>query len=131
MLLAALAWMLSGSSTSAADPLTLAELRAQREIAKNRERKPIYNNDGGDSIYGEEDAAILASHWGETDAFWGEGDFNGDGRVDVLDAAILAANWQRPGEATAETVPEPSAFILIAGMLTAIGPCRTRGWLRK
>ncbi|WP_425400046.1 hypothetical protein [Aeoliella sp.] len=42
------------SGTSCAEPLTLEELRAARELAKNRERKLIYNNDGGDVLYGEQ-----------------------------------------------------------------------------
>ncbi|MCC7476517.1 MAG: family 10 glycosylhydrolase [Pirellulales bacterium] len=34
------------------DPITLEQLRAARELAKNRDRKLIFNNDGGDVLYG-------------------------------------------------------------------------------
>ncbi|MBN1911962.1 MAG: PEP-CTERM sorting domain-containing protein [Pirellulales bacterium] len=39
---------------SAADAMTLEELREAREIAKHRQRNLIFNNDGGDVIYGDE-----------------------------------------------------------------------------
>ncbi|MBN2025037.1 MAG: hypothetical protein JW809_19830 [Pirellulales bacterium] len=39
---------------SAAHAITLDELRAEREAAKHRERRLIFNNDGGDVIYGAE-----------------------------------------------------------------------------
>jgi hypothetical protein len=35
----------------------------------------------------------LGAHWRWSGAGWGDGDFNGDGRVDDRDAAILAAHW--------------------------------------
>jgi hypothetical protein len=47
------------------------------------------------------------------------GDFNGDNVVNVLDAAILAANWSPAGEATA--TPEPSTVaLLLLSLLVAL-----------
>ncbi|MBN2021773.1 MAG: PEP-CTERM sorting domain-containing protein [Pirellulales bacterium] len=39
------------------------------------------------------DAAILAAHWFKPSVPGTNGDFNGDGMVDDLDLGILAANW--------------------------------------
>lgn len=53
--IAATIWGLQLQSTViATEPITLEDLRAARELAKNRERKLIYNNDGGDVLYGAE-----------------------------------------------------------------------------
>ncbi len=42
------------------------------------------------------------------------GDFNNDGRVDDIDATLLATNWQADAPAS---VPEPSTFMLLAGIM--------------
>ncbi|MBN2023226.1 MAG: right-handed parallel beta-helix repeat-containing protein [Pirellulales bacterium] len=39
------------------------------------------------------DSSIVASHWLMSGMTWEEGDFNGDGLVDDLDLAVLAANY--------------------------------------
>jgi hypothetical protein len=41
------------------------------------------------------DLGILAANYGGTGKSWGTGDFNGDGKVDVSDLGILAANYGR------------------------------------
>ena len=72
-----------------------------------------------------DDATILASHWLQgSGAAWADGDFNGDEAVDDRDAVLLAANWQ-VAQAGA-SVPEPSTFVLLAGMLLLAGL-----WRRK
>jgi len=47
----------------------------------------------GDGIVDELDAARLAAHWGFGDATWDMGDFDGDDLVGPGDAAILASHW--------------------------------------
>lgn len=59
-----------------------------------------------DGVVGEDDASILAAHWGMFDAVWTDGDFNDDGKVNAADAAIMAANW---GATTIAEMPEPAA----------------------
>lgn len=39
------------------------------------------------------DLGILAANYGGTEKTWAQGDFNSDGRVDVGDLGILAANY--------------------------------------
>jgi T5SS/PEP-CTERM-associated repeat protein len=82
----------------------------------------IPGDTNGDNHVDEDDAAILAAHWGQPGG-WFDGDFNDDGIVNVLDAAILAANWgtNAPGEGA---VPEPGAL----GLLLAMAAC---AWLRR
>jgi len=80
----------------------------------------------GDGQVNEDDAAILAAHWGSHDASWGDGDFNNDGIVNAADAAIMTANWQSTGEDT-NPVPEPHTLAMILGTLLAlIMPRRSR-----
>ncbi len=47
----------------------------------------------GDGKVNEVDASILADNWGQTGATWTMGDFDGNGVIGPGDAAILAANW--------------------------------------
>jgi hypothetical protein len=49
----------------------------------------------GDRRVDVSDAAILAANWNITGASWSLGDFNDDGLVDSADARIMAANWGR------------------------------------
>ncbi|MBN2216506.1 MAG: hypothetical protein JW719_03935 [Pirellulales bacterium] len=81
----------------------------------------IPGDTNGDNQVDEDDAAVVASHWGTSVTNRAnQGDFNRDGAVDATDAAILAANWGdwTTGEAAA-TVPEPTAMALILGGLLA------------
>jgi hypothetical protein len=83
----------------------------------------------GDNYVDEDDAAVLAQHWGKYDPEtigWEEGDFNGDFRVNVADAAILAANWNpAPGEGGA-AAPEPGAAALLLGLALGLLARRAR-----
>ncbi|MBN2022170.1 MAG: hypothetical protein JW809_05205 [Pirellulales bacterium] len=73
----------------------------------------------GDGFVNAADAAILAAHWlQQSGASWGDGDFNGDTKVDDLDLAVLAANWS-PGQPAGAAVPEPTAAVLVVGLLAA------------
>ena len=67
----------------------------------------------------ESDATMLAANWGEANATWAMGDFDGNRRIDAADASILAVNWGHgtvDGEWTA--VPEPSGLtLLILGLV--------------
>ena len=74
------------------------------------------NNDG---IVNSTDAEKLASNWGATVGTAGpsEGDFNGDGVVNAIDASIMSANWGNHNESATGAVPEPSAIVLLLGML--------------
>lgn len=39
------------------------------------------------------DATIVAANWQQSGATWSHGDFNSDGTVDADDTALMAANW--------------------------------------
>ncbi|MBN2216833.1 MAG: hypothetical protein JW719_05620 [Pirellulales bacterium] len=85
-----------------------------------------------DNLVDEDDAAILAEHWGERNAYWIEGDFSGDGAVNAADAAILAANWGQSLPTTGETaeVPEPGGITMLIVMgLAGLATGRVR-WQR-
>ena len=58
-----------------------------------------------------DDAIILAANWLASGTTWHMGDFNEDGTVDDEDATILAVNWQH-GVAQA-AVPEPGTIVLL------------------
>ncbi|NLE39552.1 MAG: PEP-CTERM sorting domain-containing protein, partial [Pirellulaceae bacterium] len=64
-----------------------------------------------------------ADHWGQA-GDWSMGDFNDDGVVNALDAAILAAHWGHVAVAEqsdpATAVPEPSALVILLGGLLAL-----------
>ena len=72
----------------------------------------------GDGFVDVDDAAILAQHWLAGSADWGMGDFNEDGVVNDLDAALMAANWGA-GSASA-SVPEPGAAIVLLSAVLAV-----------
>jgi len=72
-----------------------------------------------DGIVDEEDAAQLASHWGEGDATWAMGDFDNDHFVGPSDAALLTANWHYGIAEETPAVPEPSAVAL--SLVAALG----------
>ena len=63
------------------------------------------------------DATLMAANWG-SGAGWAGGDFNGDGIVDAADAAIMADNWLGDFRSAAtNAVPEPSSILLLAIVL--------------
>ncbi len=57
----------------------------------------VYQAVGGDAgLDGRVDVtdlAVLAANWNAPDASWSQGEFTGDGLVDVSDLAVLAARW--------------------------------------
>jgi len=80
----------------------------------------------GDGTVDEDDAAIVASNWGDaTDIQWDDGDFNGDGRINAADAALVTANWGASLRPTGEEVPMPepatAALLLAAATVLAGG----------
>ncbi|MCX7427679.1 MAG: PEP-CTERM sorting domain-containing protein [Planctomycetia bacterium] len=84
-----------------------------------------------DGTVDDKDASILGANWRETiiPMTWQDGDFNGDTVVNDQDAAILAANWGKTASllpVTAEAVPEPSTWCLLAGALAMLAV-----WRRK
>ncbi len=72
------------------------------------------------------DAATLAAYWQKTGLTLGpsEGDFNGDGTANDVDAVILAANWTPPPVTAA--VPEPSTAMLLLAGLAMLSVCLGR-----
>jgi len=72
----------------------------------------VYGDANMDGFVNQQDADVLAAHWGMSAAEWTWGDFNGDHVVNAADAAILTANW---GHGSSETlgVPEPSILTLL------------------
>jgi len=83
----------------------------------------------GDGKVHEEDAVVLASHWGTASGMaWTDGDFTEDGAVNAADAAILTANWgYGVSEASAGAVPEPAtASLLLAAVLLGLAAPRRR-----
>ncbi|MBN2215794.1 MAG: hypothetical protein JW719_00320 [Pirellulales bacterium] len=84
----------------------------------------------GDNVVDEEDAAVLAAHWGQTGLAGGftVGDFNLDGAINAADASILAANWgSHAMEAT--PTPEPGAIALFFALAITMLPRRMRRYL--
>ncbi|HLA83415.1 MAG TPA: dockerin type I domain-containing protein [Thermoguttaceae bacterium] len=80
----------------------------------------------GDHYVDEEDAQILAAHWGQA-GDWTTGDFNGDDLVNAADASILAANWgYHPLLENRSTVPEPSGLVLLLGFILTMGGRKRR-----
>ncbi len=73
-----------------------------------------------DKTVNNADALIVSGNWlMQSGATWADGDFNGDGRVDSIDATLMAANLQTTPDppATSSTVatepePEPVSFDL-------------------
>ena len=72
------------------------------------------------------DATIVATNWLRPGATWSQGDFNSDGTVDDEDAALMAANWQSTWGSAAASVPEPSSAALLMSALVAIVGFRRR-----
>jgi len=76
----------------------------------------IPGDTNGDMVVDDDDAAVVANHWGQQVAQgdYASGDFNNDGLVNAADAAIQVANWGSHTESNVG-VPEPSMFILLLG----------------
>lgn len=72
------------------------------------------------------DAGILAENWLGAQKAWKQGDFNGDGRVDDIDATMLASNWLKTSSSSA-AVPEPGCASLLMGLAVAVFALRRRG----
>jgi len=76
----------------------------------------------GYNVVDDEDAAVVAEHWGSVTATGPtQGDFNADGKVNALDAAIQVANWgSHVAGAESSAVPEPSVLLLLCTMLAVV-----------
>ncbi|MEO0531821.1 MAG: endonuclease, partial [Planctomycetota bacterium] len=73
------------------------------------------NGDGNVDLL---DLDILGANFGENGgAPFLDGDLNGDGNIDLLDLDILGANFGQSINPTA--IPEPTAFVLVGGLLCA------------
>lgn len=68
---------------------------------------PIPGDANGDGLVNEDDATVLAGHWGMCGMTWADGDFNADGAVNAADASILAANWGAQIEVPFEIIVTP------------------------
>ncbi len=51
---------------------------------------------------------------------WSDGDFNGDGKVDINDLTIVLANYNQTVGASLAAVPEPGALALLAAGLAGL-----------
>jgi hypothetical protein len=81
---------------------------------------PIPGDANLDGEVDDLDASILGAHWQwQSGGRWAYGDFNADGKVTDADAAILAAHWGEHAEC-APSVPEPTAGVLIVGLLALL-----------
>jgi len=87
----------------------------------------IPGDTGPDGDVDDEDAAVVASYWGQTVTLgdYTKGDFNNDGLVNALDAALQVANWTSP-LAEAAAVPEPVAATLLLSLFAAAAVARPR-----
>ena len=89
-----------------------------------------------DGTVGLGDFNRLASHFGETGAYWARGDFNYDGRVNLQDFNLLAGNFglQAAGPNVAPqnwsdlaaVVPEPGAVGALASLALLVLPRQRR-----
>ena len=68
-----------------------------------------------------DDFLALSANFGE-EGGWEQGDFDGDGTIDFPDFLALSANFVGPANASAASVPEPTAqSIALFGLLGMIG----------
>ncbi len=68
---------------------------------------PVMGDANGDLKVDQLDLSILANNWGATDATWAQGDFSGNGTIDIPDLLFLAANMGYDGTAVEPPAPEP------------------------
>ncbi len=57
---------------------------------------PVYISNGDlnrDGIINVSDLAVMASHWGQTDANYSDGNITGQNTINLSDLAVMAANW--------------------------------------
>ena len=59
------------------------------------------------------DLTIVLTNYGKG-GFWTDGDFNGDGKVNVNDLTIVLSNFGKTAGAGLADVPEPSSVMLLA-----------------
>ena len=80
-----------------------------------------------DGFVNAADAAILADKLAEDErrVHGAKATSIGDGKVDDLDATILAANWQA-GSGASASVPEPSSVVLLLGVFALMAFCRRK-----
>ena len=81
---------------------------------------PGFGDANNDGKVDDVDATIMAINWQRTDANWAMGDFNSDGTVNHLDAAILAENWLSGLGGSTASVPEPHSLILLLSSLVML-----------
>lgn len=79
----------------------------------------LHGDIGGGGMAGDTDLQMLAKFWQTASgATWRMGDFNGDGAVNDIDAAILAVNYGKNISASG-SVPEPSEIACLLGLCLA------------
>ncbi|MBN1589316.1 MAG: hypothetical protein JW888_07360 [Pirellulales bacterium] len=107
----------------AIEPDPIEELIRSEGIASVPRVPGDANNDGE---VNQLDAERLAEYWGQGDATWAMGDFDGDHTVGPRDASIMAANWHYVSPPAGTAVPEPSAIVLLLGLTLGLLPRRRR-----
>ena len=88
---------------------------------KNGKGAPYLLGDANlDGVVNAQDLNELGQRWQNNDNAWSHGDFTADGLVNAQDLNELGQRWQQMiPMAAAATVPEPSAFSLLA--IAALG----------
>jgi len=59
------------------------------------------------------DVAKVALNWQKSNMTWQDGDFSGDGVVNGVDVSMLALNWQKGVTGGAAAIPEPSTVVML------------------
>ena len=88
---------------------------------------PVVPGDANlDGQVGIADLSVLADHYGQTGATWMQGDFNFDGGVGVADLGAIADNYDRTLGPADDSVPEPTALLLLlaGGLVLVVRRCR-------